>query len=502
MNGADAFLLFCERCLTHVKGPLAGKPLLLDEWQKADIVRPLLGGRRADGTRRYRTCYVEIPRKNGKSTFAAAVALYLLFADGEKGAEVVSAAADRDQAAIVFDLASAMVRASAVLSQRCRVLKREIVTASGGRYKAISAEAYSKHGMNPSGIIFDEVHTQPNRELWDTLQTGTGARLQPLTLALTTAGHDRESLCWELHSYAAGVIDGSIDDPSFLPVIYAAADGDDWTRPEVWRKANPGYGASVTADYLSRAAAEAKLSPGVEQAFRRLHLNQWTESVTRWISLDRWDSCRGELPDLAGRECVAALDLSSTLDLTALVLAHRLDDGRVGLEPYCWAPSAALKTRERRNKQRFDVWASKGQLTVTDGEAIDYERIRAKLLELSRVRRITEVAIDRWNAAQLAQQLQADGLKVVGFGQGYASMSPAAKDFEALVLSGRLVHDGHPVLRWCVGNCTVEMDAAGNIKPSKRASGDKIDLCIAAIMAAARLALSPIASTSGGVEFW
>ena len=487
---------FFQRFLVHSKGEHAGQPFTLSDWQLNDIVKPLFDTKRPDGLRQYRTSYIEIPRKNGKTTLCAGLALYLLFADGEPGAEVVSAAADREQASICFDLAVSMVQASPVLSAMATCFKKEIITKKGGRYRAISAEAATKHGFNLSGIIFDELHCQPDRELWDTLTTATGARRQPLTIAITTAGHDRETLCYELHSYSESILDKRVEDPTFLPVIYSAGNDADWREEATWKKANPGYGVSVHGDYFRQQITEASLSPGKEQAFRRLHLNQWTNSVTRWISPDKWDTCEEkDMPELDGRICWAALDLSSTTDLSALVLAFPIDD-KIYLVPHAWAPRAALKYRERRNKTRYDNWVQSGDLYMTEGEVINYEVIRQKVHELGKRYRIKDIAIDRWNAAQLAQQLQNDGFEVIAFGMGWATLSPAAKDFESLVLSDKIRHNGNAVLKWCVGNTVIEQDSQGNIRPSKGKSSEKIDLCVAAIMATARARVQAISGQS------
>ena len=483
---AEQVKLFFNQALVHVKGADAGRPLALSDWQYRDIIAPLFGTLRPDGMRQYRTAYIEIPRKNGKSTLAAGIALYLLLADGEKGAEIVSAAADREQASIVFDIASSMVQHSPILSSHCTVLRKEIVTRNGNRYRAISADAFTKHGMNCSGIIFDELHAQPNRELWDVLTTSTGARQQPLTISITTAGHDRNSLCYEMHLHARAVLDGTLKDPSFLPVLYRAPDGASWRDESTWRAANPGYGVSVREDYLRQAALDAAQSPARELAFRRLHLCEWTDTITRWIAPETWDACRSPRPDLDGRLCYGALDLSSTMDLSAFVLAFPLDDGTIWIEPTCWAPRGALKQRERTNRMRYDQWHASGHINVTDGDVIEYEDVYTRIKQLCAQYRVVDIAIDRWNASQLAQQMQSDGLNIVSFGQGYASMSPAAKDFETLVMARKLRHDGNPVLRWCLGNCSIESDAAGNIKPSKAKSSEKIDALVASIMAVAR----------------
>lgn len=498
-NPAEGVKAFFERLLGHVKGELAGQAFKLSDWQYKDIISPLFGNLRPDGSRQYRTAYVEIPRKQGKSTLAAGIALYLLFADQEPGAEVVSAAADREQASIVFDMAKTMIESSPILSKRCNVYRKWIETKTGGVYKAISADAYTKHGMNLSGIIFDEIHCQPNRELWDVLQTSTGARRQPLTFAITTAGYDRDSLCYELHKYAIGVREGTIVDPAFLPVIYAAGDEDDWTQEATWKKANPGYGVSVQPDYFRQQVLEAKASPGKEMAFRRLHLCQWTEGVSRWINLEKWDACKLEpWPDLTGKPCWGALDLSSTTDLTSLALAWPVEQ-YIYLKTWSWAPRGALQERERRNRVRIDPWSKQGFIEVTHGDVIDYDSVVAKLFELAKIYQIREVAIDRWNAAATAQAIQAQGLPVVAFGQGFASMSPAAKDFETLVLNQKLKHDGNPVLRWAMGNVSIQTDPAGNIKPSKERSSEKIDPAVAGIMAVARARLESAAGSGTSV---
>ncbi|HOX23422.1 MAG TPA: terminase large subunit, partial [Elusimicrobiales bacterium] len=286
---------FFELYLTHVKGEWAGMPFKLERWQR-EIVRTLFGWKRPDGTRRYRTCYIEIPRKNGKSSLCAGLALYLLMADREPSAEVYSAAADREQASIIFDIAKSMVSVSNELNLRLKVFRKAIAyNKAMSSYKVLSADAYTKHGLNAHGIIFDELHAQPNRELWDVLATSTGARTQPLTVAITTAGFDRSSICWELHEYARRIKEGVIEDDSFLPVIYAADEGDDWRDPKTWRKANPNIGVSISEDYLKRECAKAENIPAYENTFRRLHLNQWTQQESRWLPMSAWEACGGQV---------------------------------------------------------------------------------------------------------------------------------------------------------------------------------------------------------------
>jgi phage terminase large subunit-like protein len=490
-RAATVAVNFFERLLVHSKGEWAGLPFKLQDWQRDFIIRPLFGWKRADGTRRYRTAYIEIPRKNGKSTLCAGIALYLLFADGEPGAEVYSAAADREQAAIVFDEAKSMVTASRELSKRSAVYKRSIVS-NGERsvYRVLSADAFTKHGLNAHGIIFDELHAQQNRELWDVLKTSTGARRQPLTVAITTAGYDRNSVCWEQHEYARQVMDGTIEDDTFFAYIAAADQEDDWQDPAVWAKANPGLGATVKEEYLQNEAKVAANTPAYQNTFRRLHLNQWTQQETRWLSIDAWDKCAQDVnvEALGGRTCYAALDLASTTDIAALALVF--PDGETpecyDVLPFFWIPGDNILDRVRRDKVPYDAWVRQGLVIATEGNVIDYLAIMVKLDELARRFDIKEVAYDRWGATKLVQELQDGGLEVIPFGQGFASMSPPTKELLNLVLSGRLRHGGNPVLRWMANNMVVRQDPAGNVKPDKSKSTEKIDGLVALIMAVDR----------------
>lgn len=489
---------FFDHFLVHCKGELAGKPLTLETWQR-EIVQNLFGWKRTvDGTRRYKRAYIFIPRKNGKSTLASGIGLYLLYADKEPGAEVYSAAADRDQASIVFDVAKQMVLASPDLAERSEVLKRVIfIRETHSVYRVLSADAPTKHGLNPHGIIFDELHAQRDRELWDVLTTGTGARRQSLTVALTTAGFDRQSICYELHQYAEKVRDGVIVDDSFLPVIYGAGAEDDWKLPDTWAKANPNLGVSVKLDYLAEEAARAAASPAYENTFKRLHLNIWTEQEDRYIPIDAWDGC-GKAMDIAaamrGRDCIAGIDLSTTTDLSAVVLLFPVD-GSFYVLPFFFMPKENMPRREKQDRVPFSTWVRGGYVTATEGNVVDYDFIRAKINELGKVYNIREIAIDRWNATQLSTQLMGDGFEVTLFGQGFASLSAPTKHLLGLILSGKLVHDNNPVLRWQAANVAAEQDAAGNVKPSKKKSTERID-GIAALLNA--LGRAMVATESSG----
>lgn len=487
-RSATIAVSFCENLLTHTRGEWARQPFVLHNWQKT-IIRDLFGWKRkSDGMRRYSMAYIEIPRKNGKSTLSAAIALLLLFADNEPGAEVYSVAADRDQASIVFDEAKRMVEASTALSKRAQIFKRSIVLKnSTNSYKVLSADAPTKHGLNASGVIFDELHAQPNRDLWDVLKTSTGARRQPLIVALTTAGYDRESICWEQHEYARQVKSGVIEDPSFYPVIYCAEEQDDWSDEAVWAKANPNFGISVKADYLRTEYRRASMTPAYQNTFRRLHLNQWTQQDSRWLDLTAWDKCGQpfDLKLLEGAECYGGLDLASSSDLAAFTLVFPAEIGeqeRYIWLPYFWVPQDNLVERSRKDRVPYDAWARDGLITATPGNVIDYERILHDIEELGQRFDIREIAFDRWGAVQISQQLAGDGFTMIGFGQGFQSMSTPTRELLRITLDGKLCHGGNAVLRWMADNLIVTQDPAGNIKPNKSKSREKIDGIVAGIM--------------------
>jgi phage terminase large subunit-like protein len=498
---------FFDKILVHVKGEWAGQPFMLEPWQREEVIRPLFGWKNPDGTRRYRVAYIEIPRKNGKSSIAAGIALFLLFADGEPGAEVYSAAADREQAGIVFNLAKDMVESAPVLAGRAETFKRAIVVPElRGSYKVLSADAFTKHGLNASGIVVDELHAQPNRDLVDVLMTSTGARRQPLTVMLTTAGFNLETICGEYHDYAIQVRDGVIEDPTFLPVIYAAEVEDapetgaasggeteaaapalDWTDPEQWARANPNLGVSVKEDYLENEARRARHVPAYQNTFKRLHLNIWTEQDTRWLPMDKWAACDRpfDVSLFHGAACYGGLDLASTSDLASLALVFPSEAGEpedYAIIPFFWIPGDNITDRARRDRVPYDAWARDGLITATEGDVIDYGYIVRDIEALGEVYDIQEIAFDRWGAFQVSQQLEGLGFEVVGFGQGFASMASPTSELMRLILAGGIRHNGHRVLSWMASNMVVSSDAAGNVKPNKIKSREKIDGIVAAIM--------------------
>lgn len=489
-RAATVAVNFFEKLLHHSKGEWAGQPFILQTWQKDQVIRPLFGWKRSsDETRRYRTAYIEIPRKNGKSTLAAGIALYLLFVDGEPGAEVYSAASDREQASIVFNEAKNMTESSSELKKRAESYKRSIVVMSTkSSYKVLSADAFTKDGLNASGVVVDELHAQPGRELVDVLVTSTGARRQPLVVFITTAGYDRESICYEYHEYAEKVLKGIIDDQTFFAFIAAADEKDDWQDPVTWAKANPGLGVTVKYEYLENEARRAAQVPAYQNTFRRLHLNQWTQQETRWLPLEAWDQCGMPLDEklLEGATCYGGLDLASTSDLASFVLNFPSEPGEAELHvwlAFFWIPEENLIERVRHHHVPYDAWVREGLIRTTPGNVIDYGFIVRDIESLGEKYNIKEIAFDRWGAFQVSQQLEGAGFLMVGFGQGFVSMSAPTKDLLRLVMDHKLSHGGNKVLRWMADNLVVSTDPAGNVKPNKQKSIEKIDGIVAGVMA-------------------
>lgn len=429
-KAADYAVNFIQ-CLCHTKGKWSGKAFDLLEWQE-QIIRDLFGIIKPSGYRQFNTAYIEIPKKNGKSELAAAVALLLTCGDGEQRAEVYGCAADRQQASIVFDVAADMVRMCPALGKRTKILtaqKRIIYTPTNSFYQVLSAEAYSKHGFNIHGVVFDELHTQPNRKLFDVMTKGSGdARMQPLYFLITTAGTDTNSICYEVHSKAKDILEGRKHDPTFYPVIYGAEQSDDWTDPKVWKKANPSLDKTIGMDKVVAACNSAKETPGEENAFRQLRLNQWVKQAVRWMPMEKWDACKFAVhpSKLEGRVCYGGLDLSSTTDITAFVLVFPPTDenDKYSILPYFWLPEETLDLRVRRDHVPYDVWERQGYIMTTEGNVVHYGFIENFIDELGTRFNIKEIAFDRWGAVQMSQNLEELGFTLVQFGQGYKDTSP------------------------------------------------------------------------------
>ena len=486
---ADYAVNFIE-CLCHTKGTWAGEPFELIDWQE-QIIRDLFGILKPNGYRQFNYAYIEIPKKQGKSELAAAVALLLTCGDGEERAEVYGCAADRQQASIVFEVAADMIRMCPALNKRCKILaatKRIVYLPTNSFYQVLSAEAYSKHGFNISGVVFDELHTQPNRKLFDVMTKGSGdARMQPLYFLITTAGTDTKSICYETHQKALDLIEGRKVDPTFYPVIYGASEDDDWTDPKVWKKANPSLGITVGIDKVKAACESARQNPAEENAFRQLRLNQWVKQAVRWMPMEKWEACKADFKpeDLEGRICYGGLDLSSTTDITAFVLVFppTEDDDNYYILPYFWIPEENMDARVNKDHVPYDIWDRQGYIQTTEGNVIHYGFIEAFIDELGKIYNIKEIAFDRWGAVQMTQDLDNLGFTVIPFGQGFKDMSPPTKELMNLVLAKQIKHNGNPVLHWMMDNVCVRLDPAGNVKMDKSKSTEKIDGAVATVMA-------------------
>lgn len=486
---ADRAVTFIEN-LCHTKGKWAGTPFWLLPWQE-QLIRDIFGIVKPDGNRQFRTAFVEICKKVGKSELAAAVALYLLYADNEPSAEVYGAVADRQQASIVFDVAKQMVEMSPALMKRSKLMgatKRIVNYSNAGYYQVLSAEVGGKHGFSVSGLVFDEIHTQPNRQLYDVLTKGSSdARQNPLHFIITTAGNDRHSIAYELHTKAVDILEGRRVDPTFYPVVYGLKDDDDWEDEANWYKVNPSLGYTVDIERLRDAYREAKQNPADEVTFKWLRCNMWVSSTVAWIPDAIY--MRGnesiEAASLEGRDCYAGLDLSSTGDITALVLIFppRDENEKYVLLPYFWIPEETIPRRVKANSVPYDIWEKQGYIMSTEGNVIHYDFIEKFIMDLSEKYHILEIAVDRWNATQMIQNLEGEGFTIVPFGQGFSSMSAPTKEFYRLLMEGRIIHGGNPVLRWMAGNVVIDTDPAGNIKVTKAKSKEKIDGIVAAIMA-------------------
>ena len=494
--GAAAVSFFHDK-LRFTEGEWAGRPFRLEGWQENDIIRPLFGWKRADGTRQFRRCIVWIPRKNGKTELAAGVALLALIGDGELGGQVYSIAKDKDQARLVFSKAGAMVNLSPSLSDLLQTFKPSIYCAElNAAFKPLSGNATGKHGLSMSGLIGDEIHEWPSGDLYTFVHQSSVARRQPLEFLISTAGQ-RLGFGWETFEYCQKVQQGVIDDPETLVIIYAADPEADWTDEATWRAANPNFGVSVKTDYLRAECKRAQESPRHENDFKRYHLNIWTEQAVRWLPMDRWRELAGPTPwqemaeTLRGRRCFGAVDLSQTTDLTAeLLVFPPVEEGeKWKFLPRFFVPADNIERRVRRDRVPYDKWAKIGALIPTEGNVVDYDFVKAQVLLDAEMFQIERFGFDPFNATQIMIQLQAEGLPTEKVRQGYLTLSAPSKELERLLLSGAFEHGGHPILEWCAGNVAIETDAAGNIKPSKSRSTERID-GIAALVSALALANS------------
>lgn len=488
---AEAAVAVWPAWFRHTEGRWAGKPFHLVPWQAA-IVRLLVGWRAADGFRLFRRLFLWIGRKNGKTEFLAALAVLFWLCDREMGGQAYAMARNENQARLVFEKAKTMIRLSPAFVERVQAFKKSLYCAElWARFEVLSGAAEGKHGLSASVIVGDEMHEWPDGALYTTLHQSIAARDQPIELYGSTAGFTGRGYGWTLWQEGQAVASGSLDDPATLVAIFAADPQDDWTDERVWTKANPNLGISPKREYLRAECAKARDNPRLENDFRRYHLNQWTEQVVRWLSMPRWEACapdpqawRRHPVDLRGRRCFGGLDLSSVADLTALVWVFPPEGAgdRWRLVVRLWCPAASIALRARRDRVPYDLWARDGAIVGTDGDVVDYAAIEHQVRADAESFDVQGLAIDRWNATGTAIRLAEDGCKVVMFGQGFASLSAPSKEWERLVMAGLLDHGGHPVLRWMAGHVAIKTDDAGNIKPTKQRSAERIDGVVAGIM--------------------
>lgn len=490
-EGAADHVFDFFRYLRHIKGEWANNPVELEPWQKF-IVGSLFGWKRYDDeTRRYRTAYVEVPRKNGKSTLISGIGLYLLAADMEGGAEVFSAATKKDQAKIVFDDARRMSQRSPVLKNHVSSVQNNLsmeITAS--KFEPLGADSDTMDGLNVHGALVDELHAHKTRKVWDVLETATGARTQPMIIGITTAGFNRYSICYEQKEYSEKILNKVLNDDSYFSYMSGIDEDDDWSDENTWKKANPNYGISVKADDLERKVSKAKAMPAALNNFLTKHLNVWTSQEEKWISIESWKASAGKLPKTDGQSCFMGIDLASKTDLTAAVMLFPQEDDSYVVKPHFFIPEEAMYEAIEKQSLPYDVWERDGYLTATPGNVIDYEFLKSYINKMARQYNIEEIAFDPWNSSQIAVDLQNDGHKLVEVRQGYKSLSEATKELEALVLSKRLIHGDHPVLTWNMDNLVVTTDPAGNIKPDKAKATQKIDGAVAMITGLSRAILS------------
>ncbi|MFA5130410.1 MAG: terminase TerL endonuclease subunit [Patescibacteria group bacterium] len=498
--------------LKHVKSPWRGATFELLDWQM-ELIKGIYGTLKPDGFRQYTTAYIEIPKKQGKSELLSALALYQLCADGEYFAEVYGCATDQSNARIIFDVAVEMVDQCPELKKHIKPIlstHRLIYMPTKSFYQVMSAESYTKHGYNISTCLFDELHAQPNRKLWDVMTFGAGdARKQPLWFVITTAGNDpdRTSVCWEQHQKAEQVLLGYKKIPTLYPMIYGVdvehkriwtgrqkellKKGETWESPRLWNLVNPSLNATVDESKLKEAFQDVKGQSAQENLFKQLRLNIWVKERThKWISTELWDKNAGIVvpEELKGRRCFGGLDLSTKIDMTAFVLIFppETEDGKFEVLPTFWVPEESLAERVARDRVPYDEWLNNGFIKATPGNAIDYRFIVKEICDLRYEYEVIEIGFDPWNAQQTANELTDEGFLMVEVRQGSKSMSPGMKELERMLRSKLLNHGGHPVLKWNVNNVEIRMDENENIKPIKSKSTERIDGLVALINAIVR----------------
>lgn len=471
--------------LTHNKGRWAGQPMELEPWQQF-FIASIFGWKRADGTRRFRESYLEVARKNGKSTVGSGVCLEMLVLDGEAGAEVYTAATKKEQARIVFGDAQNMARKSTSLLKKVKVQQHAIMVASTlSTMKPMSSDSKTEDGLNPHCIYIDEYHAHPDDGLYSVLKSATGARSQPLLSIITTAGFNRLGPCAQLRKACANLLEGQYTDDSYFALIYSLDEEDDWLDESTWAKANPNLGVSLSLDYLREQATAAVRLPSQQVNFKTKHLNLWTDASAVWIPNEVWMLGAHGSPvlELLGRKCWGGLDLATVRDITALVLLFPKEDGAFDALCWFWVPEEAVDVRTEKDGVPYRQWVDEGYIIATPGNVTDYNYIKREVMEICERYLVQMIDYDRYNASQLVVDLTAEGVPMQPFGQGFISMNTPTKELEKLALQGKVHHYGNPVLAWMCGNIEIQRDAADNIKINKGKSKEKVDGMVALVEA-------------------
>lgn len=487
---------FFESFLVHSKGKFAGKPFTLLDWQKREVIEELFGWQRCDtDTRRYRVGYIELPKKNGKSTLLSGISLYLMAADGEAAAECFGCANSREQAGIVYKQMKELVEASEALGRRLEIIDSRKTIAcvpTNSFYRVISSDSGRQEGLNIHSLCYDEIHQSKDRRLWDAVRWGGISRAQSLILAISTAGVDRASICYELHEQALKVMQDPSVDPQFFGFMTGATLEDDYRDPEVWKAANPSFGVTMDEESFKADVKDAEQSNARLASFLRYRLNIWSQGDgNKFIKLDQWDRCRGQLenPDDKRRVWYAGLDLAQTWDVNAFVAVSKGPDGIFDVLCRFWIPDKNAAQRSLKENVPYTQWARepKTGLILTPGDVCDYEFVKRDILRFCKDRTVRRIAVDPYNSHYLVQQLQGEGLDVQGFSQSFQSLNTPTKNLDAAIAQGRLRTGDNPILNWMAGNCVTKENAAGYIKIAKPSpmSPQRVDGIVALVMALA-----------------
>jgi phage terminase large subunit-like protein len=502
-SAADKSLKFFS-LLKHSKGEFANKPFILSPWQ-VFVVWVVMGWMNADGSRRFTDVYIEVARKNGKTTFVAALGLLMLIADGEMGAEVYTAATTKDQAKICFTEATNMIKASGVLQNHVKIFRNSLVSeVKMSKMQAVSSDANTLDGLNPHGSIIDEYHAHKTSEVFDVMKTGMGARRQPIQFVITTAGFNKQSPCFQLRKVCLDILSGRKEDDTQFAMIFTLDEGDDWEDPQVWEKANPNirYVDSIRK-FLEKEVKKAQNEGGTKLvSFLTKNLNQWVDASSVWIKDKDWQLCNFGKPSKEQLLLPAwgGLDLSSTRDITSFCLC--INDKKKIFRWWFWIPESNYLDRVKKDGVNYDRWIREGYITATPGNVIDYDYIKRDILQICEDYDVKNIQYDRWNSSQLVINLQEEGIEMEGFGQGYGSMSTPTKEFEKIVIAREMNHCGNPVARWMISNVELKIDPAGNIKIDKSKCSEKVDGIVAAVMALGGYMNNPDAGVSDDLFYF